>query len=205
MKRPAKCRPFFVALSQAMDLGVGGSGFGRAAVRRAGAADPSIRASRPDSGARPPASLVAAPARRPAAARVRSQDFGLRGRSNPSSRTTRSVTGRYRLEAPSLARSAGEGWGGVGAFPGKPQKQEQKHPTPQSLVRDFGLSLPAIGKKNAAHKGPRHRTSCGRRRPRPLSTSGWSTSRSGSAAPAGRAAARSPAPWPGRRRRRRPT
>ncbi len=48
----------------------------------------------------------------------------------PPSRTTRPVTGNHRLEAPSLARSAGEGWGGVGALPAKPPKQQQKHPTP---------------------------------------------------------------------------
>ncbi len=34
--------------------------------------------------------------------------------------------------APSLARSAGEGWGGVGALPSKPQKQGQQHPTPSA-------------------------------------------------------------------------
>ena len=41
-----------------------------------------------------------------------------------------SGAGSHRLAAPSLARSAGEGWGGVEALPGKPQKQEQKHPSP---------------------------------------------------------------------------
>ncbi len=36
----------------------------------------------------------------------------------------------FDLRPPPFRQGEGEGWGGVGAFPGKPQKQEQKHPTP---------------------------------------------------------------------------
>ena len=83
--------------------------FGGAAVRRAVAAFPSIRASCPDSGARRPASPGAATARRPVASRVSSEGFGLIGLRGPPACTTRSAMGNHRLEAPSPALRARRG------------------------------------------------------------------------------------------------
>ncbi len=69
----------------------------------------------------------------PRASRHRASVCG--GLLTPPSRATHPVTGNDRLEAPSLARSAGQGWGGVEALPGKPQKRRAKAPHPGPPLR----------------------------------------------------------------------